>query len=163
MPRRLILLALILCACAAPAPGIPVTLERVQDGDTVRIRLQGRSERLRLIGIDAPELAQRPWGNAARSALERTLQGRRLRLEFDRDRQDRYGRLLGWLWAEGSGRPTLVNAELVRAGQAYVYARSPLRHRAELEAAEREARTARRGVWGPDGPRERPSEYRRRR
>ena len=91
----------------------PATLVRVVDGDTIRARVDGVEERVRYIGIDTPERDQRCFV-AATNANEELLDDGPLRLEFDVERRDRYGRLLAYVYA---GK-TFVNLELVRAGMA---------------------------------------------
>jgi len=132
--------------------------ERVVDGDTVDVRIGGRVERVRLIGVDAPELGQGEWGERAREALRRWVEGRAVRLERDVAERDRYGRVLAYVWADGR----LVNEELLREGVAMLYTVPPnVRHVERLRRAQEEARAAGRGVWGSGGLRERPWEYRR--
>ena len=75
------------------------------------MRLAGAEERVRYIGIDTPERDERCFIGALR-ANERLLDDGPLRLEFDRERRDRYGRLLAYVYA---GK-TFVNLELVRRG-----------------------------------------------
>ena len=83
------------------------------DGDTIRVRLAGAEERVRYIGIDTPERDERCFVAALR-ANEKLLDDGALRLEFDRERRDPYGRLLAYVYA---GK-TFVNLELVRSGMA---------------------------------------------
>jgi micrococcal nuclease len=90
-----------------------VSLVRVVDGDTIRVRYKGTEERLRYIGIDTPERDQRCFVAATR-ANEDLLDDGPLKLEFDVERRDRYGRLLAYVYAGD----TFVNLELVRRGLA---------------------------------------------
>jgi len=73
-----------------------VTVLSVSDGDTVMAILDKRKEKVRLIGIDAPELGQKPWGAEAKQHLETLLasSGWKVKLEFDIERRDKYGRIL---------------------------------------------------------------------
>lgn len=113
---------------------------RVIDGDTIVI--QGE-ERVRYIGIDAPERDE-PLGQAATELNRKLVEGKRVRLERDVSDRDRYGRLLRYVYVDG----TLVEAELVRQGLARVRAYPPdTKHHQELSALEQEARQAGRGVW----------------
>lgn len=156
------------CACApeplsredGAAPGEAFVLGRVVDGDTVTGFFRERDERIRLVGIDAPELSQGGEGARASAALSELLRGG-LRLETAENERDRYGRVLGWVWAERGGEWVLVNAELVRQGHAFVYLfreneGSP--HAQTVRDAEAQARQARLNVW--DGTVTRPSEWR---
>lgn len=172
MRRLPLLLALSLIACAPeplsgstgqPPPGEAFVLGRVVDGDTVTGVFRGQDERVRLVGIDAPELAQGRPGARSSAALSDLLRGE-LRLETAENERDRYGRVLGWLWAQRGGDWTLVNAELVRQGHAFAYIfreneGSP--HAGAVRAAEAQAREERLNVW--DGSVTRPDAWRRNR
>lgn len=127
-------------------------VEAVIDGDTVRIE-GGRL--VRYIGIDAPETRRRdggrwvvdpqPFAKAATAENRRRVAGQTGRLEFDRRAEDRYGRLLAYVWMDGE----MVNEALVRAGLARARRYPPnLRYQGRLEAAQDEAKSARRGLWG---------------
>ncbi len=119
-------------------------MERVIDGDT--IVLQG-GERVRYIGIDAPEMGE-PWGEEAKMANTRLVAGKRVHLERDISDRDRYDRLLRYVYADG----VLVEGELVRLGLAKARAYPPdTRYRERLQALEEEARQAGRGVWQKGG------------
>jgi micrococcal nuclease len=148
---------------APPARLLSGTVVKVVDGDTVDVVLSQGRRRVRLIGVDAPELhdgpkldreaahsgrsraAIRALGRAATAFTQRRLAGKAVGLELDVARQDRYGRLLAYLWlADG----TLFNAELVREGYAQLLTVPPnVRHANELRRLEREARAAGRGLW----------------
>src|SRR5687767_10119123 len=97
----LFLAALLAAACAdadPPPERTPARLVRVVDGDTIRARVAGVEERVRYIGIDTPERDQRCFVEATR-LNERLLRRGPLRLEFDRERRDRFGRLLAYVYA----------------------------------------------------------------
>jgi micrococcal nuclease len=122
-----------------------VTVTRVVDGDTLAVG----GERVRLIGVDTPETV-RPgspvecFGRAASAFTERLVEGRRVRLEFDVERRDRYGRLLAYVHRAGQ----MVNATLVREGYATPSAVPPnVRHAERFAALARRARQERRGRW----------------
>ena len=134
----------------------------VHDGDTVTILVAGRAERVRLIGIDAPEMGQRPWGKRAKEHLQDLFisSGMKVRLELDVEERDKYGRLLGYLWAK-DGR--LVNLVMLEDGYAALFTFPPnVRHVSEFRAAHASARKAGRGIWGKGGLRQKPSDYRKR-
>lgn len=124
---------------------------RAVDGDT--LVLDGQ-ERLRLLGIDAPETegtrrkgGAQCFGSEARAHVRERVVGRRVRLEFEPgETRDRYGRTLAWVRLDDG---TLLNESLVRDGYARVYRRMPRSRRDAFDAAEREARRAQRGLWGP--------------
>ncbi|MFC1539907.1 thermonuclease family protein [Gemmatimonadota bacterium] len=126
------------------------TVERVIDGDTIRVRINDLVETVRYIGVDTPETVHptrriEPYGLAA-SAFNRTLvEGRRVRLECDVEERDRYGRLLAYVYTDS----LFVNAELLRQGYAQVMTVPPnVRHADDFVRLQREARLADRGLWG---------------
>ena len=148
--------ALILVLCLGAAPALAVTLTgtaRVVDGDT--IEMSGQT--LRLIGIDAPELAQpcerdgKPWacGDWSRDALRTRLSGRDL--SCSGTDQDRYGR---WLVTCRLGGRDLGQV-LVRDGVAFAYRR----YSAIYVPDEAKAQQERRGLW--EGSTETPEDFRR--
>lgn len=116
----------------------------VIDGDTIRVRLSdGREEKVRLIGIDTPELDQ-PFGDEARSASQALVGGRVVRLQRDSSERDRYGRLLRYVYADG----LFVNAELVREGYArYVTYPPDVAFADYFASLQHEAETAGKGMW----------------
>jgi micrococcal nuclease len=136
-------------------PSGPIThgvVTRVVDGDTVIVSAGGRDEDVRLLGIDTPETVDphRPigcFGPEASAFTKHLLTGRRVRLEYDREQRDRYGRYLAYVYREG-GRPLFVDARLVALGYARTLSIPPnTRHAALLAQLEREAALAGRGLW----------------
>jgi micrococcal nuclease len=130
-----------------PAGAVPVT--KVTDGDTIHVTYQGHDERVRLIGVDTPEV---PWyggteecfGVQAGLYARRRLTERSVRLAFDVNRRDRYGRLLAYVYLGSE----LFNLTLVRLGYATADPVPPdTRMAADFERAEGEARAAGRGLW----------------
>lgn len=122
---------------------------RVVDGDT--LVLDGR-ERVRLIGVDTPESVdpRRPverFGREAAAFTRRLAEGRRVRLAYDRQRTDSYGRTLAYVYLEDG---TFLNAEIIRQGYGYAYTRFPFHYLEEFRGYEREARAARRGLWAAE-------------
>jgi micrococcal nuclease len=117
----------------------------VVDGDTIRVAGVGP---VRYIGVDAPERGDSFYGEARRYNEELLSEGK-LSLTYGRDRYDRYGRTLAYVYvrAEG-GRPIFVNEELVRAGWATTLEIAPnTEFAATFRRAEEEARRAGRGMW----------------
>jgi micrococcal nuclease len=154
-------------ACITPAkpPGLAsATVERVSDGDTVRLRFSdGRRERTRLLGLDAPEAHENeklgrdvtrtgrdrqtiPALGRQASAFTRRLlpQGTTVVVEHDFQERDRRGRLLAYLWTpEGA----MVNMVILREGYAQVLTVRPnLKYQVVLLRCQREAREAGRGL-----------------
>ncbi|HEX7197758.1 MAG TPA: thermonuclease family protein [Candidatus Limnocylindria bacterium] len=153
---------------APPAQGLPAgdgrpagTLEdavvvRIADGDTVTIEIDGRRERLRYVGVDAPEVANPEAGidaecgaDAARDANGALVDGERIYLEPDTTDRDRFGRLLRHPWLERDGNWFLVTEQLVSDGAIEARSFTPdTLHDRRLDDAERSARAAGAGIWG---------------
>jgi micrococcal nuclease len=123
------------------------TVTRVVDGDTVHVRLaSGADERVRLIGIDTPEVGR--CGAAAATALARRLaDGRAVVLLGDPTQatRDRYGRLLAYVWISGAG--DLGYQQLAHGlARVYVYDRAFERLPA-YRRAEAAGRALPHGIW----------------
>jgi micrococcal nuclease len=145
----LLLAALLASTCGRGPQGPPQQARVIQviDGDT--LVLEGGT-RVRLLGIDAPEMARpgRPaefLAHKAKAYLAQLTAGKVVRLEYGPLRYDHYGRLLAHLFLADN---TLVEAALLRQGLAHVYLHPPnLSHREVLLAAQKEAMAAGRGIW----------------
>jgi len=126
----------------------------VYDGDTIRVSLEGgRSEIVRLIGVDAPELNDtreevRFFALMSKRFAFTMLFRERVSLTFDWERRDKYDRLLAFV----SSRHGLFNEFMIMQGFASAYLRFPYRddYRRRFQAAEREARAEGRGMWRPE-------------
>ena len=118
------------------------------DGDTL---LLDRNERVRLIGVDTPESVdpRRPverFGKEASDFTKRMADGKKVRLDYDRDRKDRFGRTLAYVHLEDG---TFLNAEIVKQGYGHAYVQFPFKYLEEFRGYEREAQEAQRGLWKP--------------
>jgi len=130
------------------------TVARVVDGDTVDVDLDGQTVRVRLIGIDTPEIVdpRKPiecFGRAASAQAHELLDGQTVFLEDDpsQDSIDRYGRALRYVWFS-DGR--LFNLEMVAQGYAFEYTYNlPYKYQSQFKQAERDAREQQRGLWAP--------------
>lgn len=159
----LIIPAAVACSPVSQSPAQPsihtptATVLRAVDGDTVDVRddIRGRL-RVRILGIDSPELHKPGWsvGCYAPEAADfagRNLTGRRVALAPDpgQDTNDKYGRTLAYIIRDDGWN---YSVEAVRAGMArpYVYGRKPLSLSPEINAAEAQAKTERAGLWGPE-------------
>ncbi|MGH9179679.1 MAG: thermonuclease family protein, partial [Acidimicrobiales bacterium] len=136
---------------AGPGPGA-AEVTRVVDGDTIRVRIAGAEERVRLIGIDTPEThgqggLRECFGEEAASHLARLIPpGTGVRLVRDVEARDRYGRLLAYVYRRSDG--LFVNLALVRDGFATTLTYPPnVAHADELAAAARSARNDQKGLW----------------
>lgn len=139
----------------------------VTDGDTIVVIINGKRERVRLIGIDTPE--SRPNHRAELQSQssqrdQKTIlhQGKRasaftrqlirrneyVTLEFDVQQRDHYQRMLAYVWLPNK---TMANEEILKAGFAYLLTVPPnVKYRQRLATAFKEARTKRRGLWADE-------------
>ena len=141
-------LLLSLLLAATPQTARVVT---VHDGDTITVRVDGHSEKIRLVGIDSPELKDerreyRDAAYAARDYARSRLGGETVTLETEAHQGDRdkYGRLLRYVILSDG---TNVNEEFVRKGFAHVYDKFQFTLKPRFKAAEAEAKRGKLGVW----------------
>jgi endonuclease YncB( thermonuclease family) len=145
--------ALLAAAVAVVSPSAdlkrssPVLVRTVLDGDTIDVSTFGR---VRLLGIDAPELGRvldtsAPFAKEARDRLAALVLHRWIRLEQEGPALDVYNRHLAYVVTEDG---VCANVVLVHDGLARVSARQPLTRLAELKRAEADAQAYRRGMWG---------------
>ncbi len=131
----------------------------VNDGDTVTIVMNNREYRTRLIGLDAPEMGQEPWGEKAREHLRKLLKENhwRVSVETDIEQYDKYNRLLVYLWTPDGD---MLNERMLLDGYAVLFTIQPnSRYVDRFVRAQRIARQKKTGIWGPDGLKERPVDY----
>jgi endonuclease YncB( thermonuclease family) len=121
------------------APRLRGLVSNVGDGDTITLRSEGESHRIRLLGIDAPERGQ-SYADAAKRHAKRLVLGRMVTVEWSR--RDQYGRILGEVILPGGAS---MNQAMVDAGLAWHYKRGSKDR--ELARLESEARAAGRGLW----------------
>jgi micrococcal nuclease len=141
------------------------TIKRVVDGDTLKIVYQGQEESVRLIGVDTPESkrnkkARKDAGRSGKDVEQITAMGKaaaqymktiaregdRVTIEFDAQKRDKYKRFLGYVYLE-NGR--MLNEEIIKAGYASPMTIPPnVRHQDRFLKAYREARDAKRGLFG---------------
>lgn len=138
-----------------------ILVKRAVDGDTLELE---DGARVRLIGIDTPEMHEsrklyrdarrakedattiQKLGRQAYEFTKKLVEGKRVSLEFDVERQDRYGRLLAYVYLKDGG--TFVNAEIVKQGYASLLTIPPdIRYADLFLKLYREARENRRGLW----------------
>jgi len=119
------------------------------DGDTIKVRFNDRTEKVRYIGMDTPEThhptrGEEPGGREATAVNRRLVDGKTVQLEMDVRERDRYGRLLAYVYVGN----LMVNAELVRLGYAQVMTIPPnVKYASLFVKLHREAREAGRGLW----------------
>ncbi len=130
---------------------LAVKVVRVVDGDTIQVCcIVWKREKVRYIGINTPETKHPTkgveyYGQEAAEANRKLVDGKTVRLEFDVQEQDRYGRLLAYVYLEEG---TFVNAWLVQHGYAAVMTVPPnVKHQELFLRLQREAREEGRGLW----------------
>ena len=161
------ILPLLLWVPLSLAPGSPRTageelpgsgtIVRVADGDTVTIRFaDGVERRVRLIGVDAPEMDDPREDVAFLAFLSKRfafhhLYHRSVRLTYDFAPLDEYGRVLAYVWPEEG---YLFNDRIIRQGFAAAFLKYPYRkdYQKRFRSAEAEARRENRGYWRRDPP-----------
>lgn len=128
------------------APQSSVRVTRVIDGDTVVLDTIGT---VRLIGVDTPETVDprkpvQAFGKEASDFLKGLLTGVTVRVEYDQNKTDKFGRTLVYLYlADG----TFVNRKIVEDGYGHAYTEFPFRFIDEFRKVQLEARLAGRGLW----------------
>jgi micrococcal nuclease len=139
---------------AGPTEAVRAYVTRVVDGDTIEVRYRRREEDVRYIGVDTPETVApgepvQCFGPRASDLNHRLVEGRNVRLVFDAERRDVYGRLLAYVYVGDR----FVNAVLVRLGFARTLTIAPNDTFAALfERLEQAAGRAGRGLWGACSP-----------
>ena len=135
---------------------VACTVTRITDGDGI---VCNRIGRVRLIGIDTPEMDQRPFGQQAAAALSSLVRvGSVVQLEADVDTQDAYRRTLAYVWVG----QTMVNWRMVRDGWAVLLTYPPnVQYVDAFTEAERRARAEKRGLWATGGFDCMPADHRR--
>ena len=161
-PLFIVLVLTTACASAQLVPAGelqgPVPVPEVVDGDTVELPFGNADERVRLVGIDTPEVFEdpEPFGPEASAFTKELLTGRVVYVEIAVEERDRFGRVLAYLyledpagdWQSGRLRLRQVNLEIVRAGWADPLSIPPNIVYADLYVqAAQEAREADRGMW----------------
>lgn len=134
------------------------TVKSVHDGDTMRARCNGKSVKIRLYCIDAPELAQKPWGKESRDHL-RSLAPRGSEFTLIRRDTDKYGRIVGEILSNQQNLNTLQ----ILQGHAAVYRKFCAAHsNPDYFNAESSARSEYRGIWSKQGLQQTPWQFRHR-
>lgn len=122
----------------------------VIDGDT--IVLDG-NEIVRLIGIDTPETKdlRKPvqyFGREAYEFTKRLIEGKKVRVAYDLNKKDKYGRTLAYVYLEDG---TFLNAEIIKQGYGFAYRYFLFKYFYEFKQYEREARENEIGLWSDGG------------
>lgn len=132
----------------------PYPVTRVVDGDTIWVDNAGSREKIRMIGLDTPEVVdpRKPvecFGQEASQRAKSELSGRTVFLETDPSQgvTDRYGRTLAYVWTD-AGR--LFNLDMIADGYGFEYTYAvPYRYQEQFRSAQTAAREQNRGLWSP--------------
>lgn len=146
---------LLSCSGKTPVNGDPqqvfFRVTRIIDGDTFYIDRDGREERIRLIGIDAPESRKSArkdvqyFGREAKDYLTKLLKGKKVRLEYDATRLDQYKRTLAYAYLEDG---LFLNATLIEQGYATALTVPPnVKYAGRFIDLQRQAREHKKGLW----------------
>lgn len=147
-----------------PAQADHAKVSRVIDGDTVEL-IDGR--KVRYIGVDTPETTRhvgdrwikdpQPFALEAAEFNRQLVEGKTVRLDYDVQTHDRYGRLLAYVYVEGADKNELfVNAELLKQGMAQTMTIPPnVKYADTFRDYARKARQEKRGLWSGSGVKKR--------
>ena len=122
----------------------------VIDGDTIKCKIiNGKQETIRLIGVDTPETKHpnKPveyFGKEASKFTKNLVEGKLVKLEYDWQRKDRYGRTLAYVYLEDG---TFVNAEIIKQGYGFAYTKFPFKYFDQFRLYEQQARKNKKGLW----------------
>lgn len=128
----------------------PVYVEKVIDGDTFKIE---GNRRVRLLGIDTPEIKNKnkgeidlDYGDEAREYADKRLEGKKVYMEYDVRKKDKFGRILAYVFLDDG---TFFNAELLAEGYAHLLTIAPdVKYVDLFKKLAREAKVNERGLWG---------------
>ncbi len=139
---------------------IPAIVTRIIDGDTIEVSFQGKTEKVRLIGVDTPETKHpdkpvQPYGPEAANYTAEQLAGEKIFLEKDVSARDKYGRLLAYVWlaepvdfTEAQMRINMFNSRLLLAGYAQLMTIPPdVKYVDWFTKFQIEARQSKKGLW----------------
>jgi len=134
---------------------------RCVDGDTIEVEMDGKTEKVRLIGIDTPETVHpskpvEAYGKEASDYTKSKLEGKTVFLEMDVQERDKYGRVLAYVWLyqpykidEGEIRAKMFNAQLLLDGYAQISTYPPnVKYVDYFTECQKEARDGDKGLWG---------------
>ncbi|MEY3868347.1 MAG: hypothetical protein RLZZ338_2238 [Cyanobacteriota bacterium] len=148
------------CQKAEIPQGQRIQVQRVISGQSLeildRVDKVPMLKKVRLIGINTPDLRQEPWGVQAKTRLEQLIKGKPVLLELDVETQDSYNQVLGYIWQDG----ILINEQLIKEG--YAIASIPNRgaktqtlntkYQQRLLYSQEWARQMEKGIWNPRQP-----------
>ena len=131
----------------------PYPCSYVIDGDTIMVSKDGREQKVRMIGIDAPESVHEdasknvPEGETASAYMRELLEGKNVYLEYGQEDHDKYGRDLAYVYLEDGA--SMAEILILKAGYAQLMIVSPNNeHERELRRAQEDAKKLGLGFWG---------------
>lgn len=141
----------------AITPGF-YAVTKITDGDTIEVNMNGRAEKIRMIGVDTPE-TKKPdapvqcFGPEASKFTTDILHGKSVRLEADPtgDNRDRYDRLLRYVYLQDG---SLLQEQLITKGYGFAYVSFAFNKKAEFSAAQEQARANKVGLWAACTPKQ---------
>ncbi|KMJ60216.1 nuclease [Bacillus sp. LL01] len=132
-------------------PRIEVPLVRVIDGDTIKVKVNGKEENIRFLLVDTPETnhprmnGPQPFGPEAKKFMEEFAEGEKLEIELDVSERDHYGRILAYVYVDGvSAQEELLRRGLARV--AYIYPPNT-RYVDQYQAIQEKAQVEGVGIW----------------
>ena len=152
---------MLLFSCNASEVGvqaIAAKVERIVSGQTLEVFIINSDSptQVRIIGIDAPDLRQSPWGKAAQQRLA-ALREQSIQLESEAETPDSFDRLLAHVWHNKS----LVSEQLIKEGFVLANTKYPHKYSQRLLDAQEYARIMGYGIWNPQQPmRQTPHQFR---
>ena len=125
-------------------------VKSVIDGDTL---LLDTNEKVRLIGVDTPELYHplktvQYFAKEASAFTRQIAEGKTVKLAFDWQKKDKYNRLLAYVYLQDG---TFINAEIIKQGYGFAYTKYPFKYLDKFRQYEKEARAAGKGLWKGEG------------
>jgi micrococcal nuclease len=152
-------LLLVSCDSHRNINGIKVKVQRVISGQTIEVLISNSNfrEKVRLIGIDAPDLKQIPWGLKAKTTLTEWLNQEEVILELATPEEDQFGRKLAYVWHNGE----LINEKLIAQGYVLEALEYEHKYSKNFQRASESARLMQYGIWDHNEPlRQTPAEFR---
>lgn len=126
-------------------------ITEVVDGDTYKIKYNGKEEKVRLIGVDTPESVHpdktknTEYGKIASNYVKELIENKYISLEFDVSQRDKYGRLLAYIYLENG---EMLNEKLIKEGYAQVATYAPnVKYVDTFKNLQEEARKNKVGFW----------------
>ena len=155
LPYLFMLLLLAACSVSSshndlPENTIPATVDRIVDGDTLKVTMKDREETIRLLLVDTPETKHpskpvQPFGPEASQFAKEQLEGEEVGIEIDVSERDKYGRLLAYVWiGDQMFNEMLLEEGLARV--AYIY-QPNVKYVDQFQKIQRKAQEEGKGIW----------------